>query len=174
MTQRLVPGAVAEHGVAAPIRLSSRWTYVFQVGTPLGFALLLLAAALAFADMLPGWGAAPRVTPWHILSVAIVAALVWSVPVLHLKEAWLDGDALRVSSFRHTERIPLTQIREVRTWKWLKPKLVIVLLDGDSRFGKSILFILPAQMFPFPWQDHPLAETLRAEVAKARQKAGAV
>jgi hypothetical protein len=88
--------------------------------------------------------------------------------LVRLKKVWLDGDNLRVSSFRHTERIPLAQIREVRTWKSLNPKVVKVLLENDSRFGKSILFILPAQMFPIPWQDHPLAEALRAEVAKAR------
>jgi hypothetical protein len=172
MTHRLVPGALAEHGVSAPIRLSNRWTFVFQVGTPLGIALLLLVAALAFADMLPGRGADPRVTPWHILSVAIVAALVWSVLLVRLKEAWLDGDALRVSSFRHTERIPLAQIREVRTWKWLNPKVVKVHFEGDSRFGKSIPFVLPAQLFPIPWEDHPLAQALRGQVAKARQKSG--
>jgi hypothetical protein len=68
--------------------------------------------------------------------------------------------------------IPLAQIREVRTYKWLNPKLAKVLLDGDSRFGKSILFALPLQFLPLPWEDHALAEGLREEVAKARTKLG--
>lgn len=160
----LTAGDLAEPENAVPIRLSSRCTFYWKVSTPVGIASFLVLATLSFAGVLPENPA----MPWVFLAMAISAALAWWGILLRLKDAWLDGDSLRVSSLHDTERIPLAQIREVRTWKWLNPNLVKVLLDGDSRFGKSILFALPIQLFPIPWQDHSLAEALRDEVAKAR------
>src|SRR5262249_46350658 len=156
--------SLAEPARSAPIRLSTRCTYYWIVAAPVGIAAFLVLAALAFAGVLPGNGADSPVLPWLFVAAAIAAALGWWVFLLRLKDAWLDGDSLCVSDIHETERIPLAQIREVRTYKWLNPKLAKVLLDGDSRFGKSILFALPLQFWPLPWEDHTLAEGLREEV----------
>jgi len=161
--------SLAEPERSAPIRLSTRCTYYWIVSAPVGIAAFLVLAALAFARVLAGNGADSAVLPWLFVAAAIAAAVVWWFFLLRLKEAWLEGNSLCVSNFHETERIPLAQIREVRTYKWLNPKLAKVLLDGDSRFGKSILFALPLQFVPLPWEDHPLAEGLREEVAKARE-----
>jgi hypothetical protein len=168
MKRRLLSGGdLVEPESAAPIRLSSRCTFYWKVSAPLAMASFLVLAVLSFGEVFQKGDEFPAL-PWLFLAVTILGPFTWWGFLLRLKEAWLEGDSLRVSSLHDTERIPLAQIREVRTWTWLNPKVVKVLLDGDSRFGKSILFALPLQLFPLPWEDHPLAEVLRDEVVKAR------
>jgi len=162
--------SLAEPERSAPIRLSTRCTYCWIVSAPVGIASFLALAAMAFAGAFPGRDGHSPVLPWLFVAAAIFLAVAWWFFLLRLKDVCLDGDSLCVSNFHETERIPLAQIREVRTWTWLNPKLAKVLLDGDSRFGKSILFALPLQFLPLPWEDHPLAEGLREEVAKARRR----
>src|SRR5262249_25155665 len=132
-----VKTSLAEPERSAPIRLSTRCTYYWIVSAPVGIAAFLVLAALAFAGVLPGNGPDLPLLPCLFLAAAVPAAVVWWFFLLRLKDVWLDGDSLCVSNFHDTERIPLAQIREVRTWKWLNPKLAKVHLDGDSRFGTS-------------------------------------
>jgi hypothetical protein len=146
MKRRLLSaGDLAEPARAAPIRLSSRCTFYWKLSAPLAMASFLVLAALSFGEVFPEKDADFPALPWLLLAAAMLGPFMWWGFLLRLKEAWLDGDSLFVSDFHQTERIPLALIREVRTWKWLEPELVKVLLDGDTRFGKSILFALPLQ-----------------------------
>ena len=137
------------------------WNVLFG----LGFVAILTGHLQGRSDAPP----TPGLKAFLVIAWTIGAA-VWLLRIVPIKQVWLVGDALLISSVRREIAVPLADCVEVRSHRWSNPELVSVTFRRETPFGSAIRFMPPLRSWV--WGEHPVASELRAHVERARLAAG--
>jgi hypothetical protein len=105
-----------------------------------------------------------------LAGVAIWAgtSILFTMTGRSLKDVWLHGSDLVVSSEGRQVRIPLEDVLEMSETRGQKVKTVKVVLRKGSAVGQSFRFI-PRNAFQAPFSEHPVIGEIRE---RKRQLAG--
>jgi hypothetical protein len=105
-------------------------------------------------------GGPPPPVKWIFLVVWVIGTAVWYRCCIPLKRVSMNGGELIVSNYAREIRVPLRRIRRISESRFQNPRSIKLAFDEDLGFGASIVFI-PAQIFLWRWQEHPIARQLR-------------
>jgi hypothetical protein len=153
--------------------LSSRLTFLYKFVLPVLWNVMFgLGVFAILAGVLQSKSGAPPppVAKAFLVIVWAFGAAMWFLTVIPIKQVWLVGDGLRISSFRREISMPLADCVEVRSHRWSNPELVSVTFRRETAFGRGVRFMPPLRYWP--WGEHPVAIELRERVDTARQAAG--
>jgi hypothetical protein len=105
---------------------------------------------------------------WAFLGATVVgtAFLYWTC--IRLKAVWLEDGWLCLSNYLRTKRVSLSDIEEVREWRWINIHPVTVRFARDTGLGRSIDFMPPLRRLNR--RPHPVADELGAMAAAAREQ----
>lgn len=148
-------------------RLSARSTLLCRLVLPAAWIVGLGAGVLApWLPLLTGGGlpADWRFRAGFVLLWAIGAGYLVSF-ARPLRDVWIRGDHLRVRNFLAETRIPLDAIERVEDSRYLRPKLVQVILEHRPGLPEKVTFI-PALRRLFPVGPHPVMRELHAAVRR--------
>jgi hypothetical protein len=102
----------------------------------------------------------PPELKWIFLAVWIIGTAVWYRCCIPLKRVSINGGDLIISNYARQVRVPLRRIRRISEGRFQNPRSIKLAFDEDFGFGASVSF-MPAQIFLWPWQEHPIAKQLR-------------
>jgi hypothetical protein len=139
-------------------QISSKMTWWHKKALPsLFFGIIVLVSVQFVAAVING--SVPGEVLWIPLGMTVFGLLMmgWLVFPL-MDEVWIDGDDLIVRNWGEEERVPITQIIDVKSSFLTSPESIGITLEPPSRFGKWIRFAAPFRTFPFG--THPLAREL--------------
>ena len=154
-------------------RLSSGLTFVFKLLFPLvwmaGFGFATVAEFLwpdrGTHNVVPG-GALDGGKWIFLVALLFGSAFILRVAV-PLKRVILDGDALLVSNYLRTVRVPLASVARVTQNRWINVRPVTVHLREPSPFGARFTFMPPRPRWVVAWREDAVVHDLRARVAAA-------
>lgn len=151
-------------------RLSSRWTFFYQVIFPgvwiIGFGAGTLTLWLA-GDSAPSHP--PPEMKFTFLTAWVVGSsfILWFVIRLHT--VWLDGDNLVVTHFHKQERIPLALVQEINETRFWNPKTIKVVFQPRPNLPAQVVFMAPLS-FQLPFAVHPVVKRLRSLVEETKRQ----
>jgi hypothetical protein len=105
---------------------------------------------------------------WSFLAITLLGGLFLYWVCGRLKKVTLSGDAVLVSNFFQTARLPLADVIRVSASRLLSPETVWLRLARPSSFGTSIAFI-PRRRFTLGLTEHPIAAEIRRSAEEARR-----
>lgn len=103
---------------------------------------------------------AVRTDGWLLSAGALILVLAGLLAIANavLKTVVLDGDALLVSDFFRTIRVPLDQVESISS-SAINPETIFLALRGTTPFGSDIWFLPTPRMFR--GKPHPTIVELR-------------
>jgi hypothetical protein len=154
-------------------RVSSRLTPLYKWAFPVMW-FVILAAMVMVALMVPGADSFQRVM---FLGTAVFMAVfgyfVFRKLVFDLVDEVVDeGDSLVVKNRGKSDRIALSDIRNVSYSTLINPSRVTLSLRKPGVFGDEVTFCAPLCLVPFA--SHPVINKLieRIDVAREARRAG--
>jgi hypothetical protein len=151
-------------------RVSSKSTFLYKRIFPVfwfGFLVLFLGISLVTL---------PRSNQAAALPFLIMPLLMMGFGYFLMKklifdlvdEVWDDGDALEVKNRGQTQRIALTDIKNVNYAPLINPPRVTLSLRRSTIFGDQVTFCAPVRFVPFA--SSPVINDLIDRIDLARQK----
>jgi hypothetical protein len=143
-------------------KLSSDWTFVYRGIYPIFFGGM---TALVFLSSLFGELrdrdniAAPWWVKWTILTVGGAGTAAAIMQARLIQEVEMDDVQIKISGSRGIEEIPLTRIRSVDETRLRNPKLVIVYVFPECRYGPTVRFIPKGRGVLFG--EHPIVSRIK-------------
>jgi hypothetical protein len=150
-------------------RISSRLTFLYKRVFPVVWfgSTLFLGISLFVVPRSSQTATLPFVIMPIVMMVFgyfIMTKLVFGL----VDEVWDDGDVLVVKNRDQTERIALTDIKNVNYAALINPPRVTLSLRRQSVFGDKVTFCAPLRFVPF--STSPIIDDLIERVDSARQR----
>jgi hypothetical protein len=150
-------------------RISSRLTFLYKRVFPVVWfgSTLFLGISLFVVPRSSQTATLPFVIVPIVMMVFgyfIMTKLVFGL----VDEVWDDGDVLVVKNRDQTERIALTDIKNVNYAALINPPRVTLSLRRQSVFGDKVTFCAPLRFVPF--STSPIIDDLIERVDSARQR----
>jgi hypothetical protein len=142
-------------------RLSSRWTFFYQVILPVvwiagfgGGTLLLWFGDFQHQDNLP----LPEMKYAFLLAwVSGTPFLLWFSKQVH--HVWIEGDHLEIKHLTSAHRVPTDLMLKVTETRFWTPKMIKIDFRSRQATLSSIRFIAPV-VVQVPFGDHPVVSRL--------------
>ena len=96
--------------------------------------------------------------PGFLLATIAGATFLWW-GCFRLKKVYIETDTLVISNYIKTDRVPLSEMQDVKENRLINLNPVWLHLKNESKFGRKIMFIPPLRFNLF--FTHPLVEELR-------------
>jgi hypothetical protein len=148
--------------------LSSRITPLMRTVFPIIWTAMMAMGSIA-VWFLPGDGEnpPPMAVKFVFPLIAVAGAVMLFKLLGSLRTVWLEGDTLVVQAGREEWLIPLASVEEVKERRLHNPPSILVSARGPTGELVKVRF-LAGVGFHLPFQPHPTATRLRAEVDAAR------
>jgi len=153
-----------------PIRLHSLQTVVLKTVFPVlwigGFATATLAL-FGSATFGGGGSTVPPEMKWIFLAATVAGSVFIYWSCVRLKLVRMDERKLYVSNLLTEIEVPLTQVDLVTENRWINIHPVTIHLNGDTEFGRKIMFMPHVRLFAF-WSEHPVVDEILEAVREAK------
>ena len=141
--------------ISSPLTLVSKIIFPLAVLAAFGHSLFLLFPAARPRDF--------------VYSAVWLAALVFVYFTCgQLKYVAIDRTSVYISNFMREIRVPLSNVAEITQNRLLNINRVRITFDGETAFGKKIVF-MPEPRLSNIWSRHPIAAEFEGLMANTRQ-----
>jgi hypothetical protein len=155
-----------------PRTISSKQTGLLQVLSIVwigGFTAVTLTLFVVGQDFKNHAGKPiPPALKFVFLAATIAGTLLVYLYGIRLKRVAIDGDSLRISSWRRTVVVGLKEIETLRENRWLSTRPVTIYFRENTAFGRRIVFMPPLRMTGVFAPESPLVAKLRRATAGER------
>ena len=115
----------------------------------------------------------PHANPWLFFLGGTVCGglfLFWTCG--RLKRVAVSRDALIVSNYLRTIRVPVSRVTQVSASRLMSPETIWLTFDPPTPFGRSVMFMPPARL-TLGLSAHPMAAEVRRIIEEAKERAAA-
>ena len=142
-----------------PRYLSSSLTFVYKVLFP-----VVWGGGFGFGTAFLFRRGAPEA--WGFLVAWLIAMAVFVWMLVPLKVVSTDGRSLLISNYVRSATIPLSDVEDVREFRWVNINPITIRFRSDTAFGRKISF-MPTSDWLALFRGHTVTKELRAMVARA-------
>ncbi len=145
-----------------PRYLSSSLTFVYKVLFP-----VVWGAGFGFGTVMLFRQGVPEARELLALWLIAMGVFVWLL--IPLKVVSTDGRSLFVSNYLRSATIPLSDVEDVREFRWININPITIRCRSETVFGQKITF-MPTSDWLALFRGHEVTKELRAMVARANER----